>query len=68
MSALFCVHEFISCFLTSVSLIADTPVETIKSTNSKYRMKKVRMNLVADVGEELERLADWIDLLRSDHR
>ena len=26
------------------------------------------MNLVAEVGEKLEELADWIDLLRSDHR
>lgn len=31
-------------------------------------MKKVRLDLEAEVGEKLENLTDWIDLLRSDHR
>lgn len=49
-------------------LIADKAVETVKSSSSKYRLKKVRMDLEAEVGDQLERLTAWIDLLRSDHR
>lgn len=43
-------------------------VETIKANISKYRLKKVRMDLASDVGERLELLTPWVDLLRSDHR
>ncbi|XP_032776935.2 uncharacterized protein LOC116915901 [Daphnia magna] len=46
---------------------ADKAVETVKSSSSKYRLKKVRMDLEAEVGDQLERLTAWIDLLRSDH-
>ena len=46
----------------------ELPVDTIKSPTSKYRMKKVQMNLQAEVGERLELLTSWVDLLRSDHR
>jgi hypothetical protein len=48
--------------------LIDKPIETVKSSSSKYRLKKVQMDLVAEVGEELELLTGWIDLLRSDHR
>lgn len=41
-------------------------METV-TTNSPFRLKTVRMDLDAEVGDQLERLGDWIDLLRSDH-
>ena len=59
-------HDF-DFFFFGVSFV-DKPIETVKSNNSKYRLKKVRMDLVAEVGEKLELLTSWIDLLRSDHR
>ena len=46
-------------------VLIDAGVETIE-TDSPFRLKTVRMNLEAQVGD-LERLGDWIDLLRSDH-
>ena len=47
-------------------LYIDASVETV-TTDSPFRLKTVRMDLDAEVGEHLEKLGDWIDLLRSDH-